>query len=257
MTIAMRMDPRIAARRAAVENEHQRRRTRRTLWLAAVVLAVAVAAVVLQSSLLAVDTVTVEGAVRSDPTVVAEVAGIEEGASLLTLDLADAREAIVALPWVAEVASERSWSGEVVFTVTERTPVAAVAAGQWWAVVDIAGRVLEVHEAPPAGLETVVGVTAPAAPGAWLATRDLAAVAVAARAAGDVVVGAATRSVAVDEQGAVVLDLEQGGRVLMGDDRQLEEKLTAVRTFLLDVELTCMVTLDVRAPSAPVLRRGC
>jgi hypothetical protein len=92
---------------------------------------------------------------------------------MVEVDPAAIRARILALPWVAEVSVARSWPSTVVVNITERSPVAQLAAGAGGpAVVDGTGRVLVVGAAasqllrewqPP--LPQLQGVAAAGAPG--------------------------------------------------------------------------------------------
>ena len=50
-----------------------------------------------------------------------------------------------------------------------------------------------------------------------------------------------------------------GGVVRFGSTEDLDEKITAVKTVLSDVDTACMALLDVRVPGSPALTRnqGC
>jgi hypothetical protein len=55
---------------------------------------------------------------------------------------------------------------------------------------------------------------------------------------------------------SLVLRSVGGGAISLGDARDLHEKFDAIRAFLAQVDLSCLDTLNVRAPSVPVIRRG-
>ena len=54
---------------------------------------------------------------------------------------------------------------------------------------------------------------------------------------------------------SLVLRVVGGGDIALGDARDLDAKFDAVRAFLAQVDLSCLDTLNVRAPSVPVIRR--
>lgn len=56
---------------------------------------------------------------------------------------------------------------------------------------------------------------------------------------------------------SLVLRAVGGGTFALGDARDLDQKFSAIRAFLAQADLTCLDTLDVRAPSVPVIRRSC
>lgn len=120
------------------------------LMLAAVMLSVVglgLALMLLNSPLLDITTVKVEGAEVVSPASVRQLAGLK-GEHVLLADLEAATQRIAALPMVKEVAITRDWPNGVKVVIVERTPW-----GRWranntvWAI-DSEGVVLEGH-APP------------------------------------------------------------------------------------------------------------
>ncbi len=249
--------PRIAQRRAAVNEAARAKETRRRriLWI---VLAVAFALLCgylsTRSELLDVDRLEVDGATRTGVSEIIEAAGIRTGEPLVGLDLADARTRISRLPWVENVYSTRSWNGVVSFTVTERSPAAAMAIPGGWAVVEENGRVLSVEPELSEAVLPIVGLNvARAAPGDWLNADQRSAVGV-ARALYEPV-RSAVRAIELGPEG-YVLHLHIPGRVLLGNATAIDAKVLAVHTFIEHVNLRCLDTLDVRIPGSPVLTRG-
>lgn len=89
--------------------------------------------VLLASSWLAADRVTVNGARTVSAGQIAAAAGVDLGTPLLRLDLDAVDKRVSALPAVAAAAVHREWPSTVTITVTERQPVAAVhSSGSWW-----------------------------------------------------------------------------------------------------------------------------
>ena len=211
-----------------------------------------------QSSFLDVDELKVLGVSRTEISTVLETSGLSKGDPLLGLELAEARSRIVDLPWVASVRSERSWSGGVTLSISERVAAAAIAVPGAWATVDVEGRVLELSDTQPADVAAVEGVwlERPAA-GGWLDLSYLRDPLTAAAAMNELVRGA-VRAIVISPEG-VILDLNIPGYVLLKDSRNIDEKMSTVEAFLTQVNLDCLIRLDVRAASAPVLTRipGC
>ena len=248
--------PRIAQRRAAVDAATKAgdARRRRLLWLAlAGALALLSVYLATQSEMLDVDRLEVHGASRSNGSDIIAAAGIRTGQPLLGLDLASARDRIARLPWVREVYSTRSWNGVVSFTVTERSPVAALAIPGAWATVGENGRVLSLGQNISEGAMPIIGLNiAHAAPGDWLEADQRAAVGIAGALYEPV--RSSVRAIEVGPDGHV-LQLHDGGRVVLGNSEQLAAKVLAVHTFIERVNLQCLDTLDVRSPGSPVLTR--
>lgn len=120
------MDDRFAERREAVAEARARRSLRRTVRVLLLAALVASIAYLLQSPILSVDEIEVDGVERSATLATLERFGITQGEPLAYLDVAEARQAIADDPWVRSVDLERSWPTTVRVSVEERTPVAVV-----------------------------------------------------------------------------------------------------------------------------------
>lgn len=248
------LDPRIRARRIEVRRQQGRRRLRvfSALLLVVGLLGLVVAASF--SGLFDVDEVAVAGHLRTDPSAVQAVSGVERGDALIALDTSDAAREVARLPWVAEASVDRSIGGTVTITIRERQAVATVpvADGEHYVLVDREGRQLEQVATP--GLDDVVlgGVTASGVPGEPVGAEVQAVLRLLVSftpPVRDAVVG-----VGLDGTD-LVLDLVQGGRVRLGGPSRLEEKLVALETMLARVDLRCLGELDLGVPSAPALTR--
>ncbi len=247
------MDPRLQARRVELLRRQGRRRLRVVVVLAiATALAVALWWVLLKSPLLTVDAVVVAGAERTDPAAVVTAAGIREGKPLLKVDTQAAEQAVAALPWVDTVVSHRGLGGDVTFTIVEREPVAAVPGAEGWLLVDADGRVLDQLDAVPPDVVAVEGIRWQASPGGWIGERALPALEVAVL----LPEGLRSRVGAIHQRdGELQLTLTEGGRVVLGDAGELDQKFLAALTMLVRADLACLDTIDVRAPAVPVLTR--
>lgn len=251
------VDPRIAARRQAVEAEARRRRRRRVGLVVALGVVAAGLVGATRSPLLDVDRIEVRGAERTAVSSVVAASGIRTGRSMVGLDLGAAAGRIRDLPWVLDAVVTRRWPGTVRITVTERAPVGAVPAGEGsWALVDVTGRVLGTV-GDPAGVPTLVGLGAPGEPGSVIGgvpdvtgRSVLAAVAEAAAA-----LGSELEVVELSDPADIRLRLRSVPEVRLGSPEDLELKLTAVRTILARVDLDGVEVIDVRAADAPVVRR--
>ena len=265
------VDPRMRSRRIGVRREAGRRRLQRlTLVLAAVALVV-LGLAALRSPLLDVDRVTVAGTRETAPAEVRRVAGVERGDPLVGVDTGAIARRVEALPWVARARVSRSWPSTLTVRVTERTPVAQVRINaQRVAMVDAGGRVLVFRAVTPApratGPAAAPGATPrPSAPVVLTGVHGRLAeggrLPADARAALRVAVAARDRLPGVLASVSSDLDatLAEGGVVRFGSDRRLEEKLTALKTVLDQVDTGCLATLDVRVPGSTALTRhqGC
>ena len=208
--------------------------------------------VVLRSPILDVDEVRIDGAVRTDPTQVVELVGIEVGSPILLADLDGARERLSGLPWVASVQVTRDLPGTVLVRLVERTPVAVLAGPGRAVLVDASGRVVAEAGDGAAGLLRVAVAEDPPAVGRSVDEGLRTAVALADRFRADppgVVAGVAVTP-------SLRLLLAAGGFIDLGDATGLEAKVEAVRTALARIDLTCAARIDVRVPTHPVLTRN-
>lgn len=247
------VDPRIRARRREVQRTNGRRRLRRVVDLLVVLSVVLVFVGALRSPLLDVDQVVVTGARESGRDAVVAAAGVNVGDQLMDVRLGSAGRGVTELPWVADVTVSRSIDGVVRLEVDERTPVAAVASGTDRLLVDAAGRVLGPG---PRSAEyvTIEGPETPVA-GEYLPGRFADVLAVAAALSPEL-------QQAIDHLvpgPSITAVLRSGGTVELGPPTRLSAKLRSLITVLDQVDLTCLATIDLRAPGSPVLTRalGC
>jgi cell division protein FtsQ len=282
------VDHRMRARRIRVRRETGQRRLRRlALGLAALALVVGAAAAT-RSPLLDVERVEVTGTDRTSVDAVLRAVAVERGEPLVSVDVGAAARRVEELPWVDDATVARGWPSTVEVQVSEREPVALVhVTGAHVALVDAEGRVLTIEARPGAAAEdeqagvaggpgeggTSEGATAA---GEGAATGP-AALAVLTGVEGPLVEGGTLEgaagealrvALAVAERmpGAVTsvsteleAELADGGIIRFGDAGRLDAKVTAAKTVLDQVDLSCLAVLDVRVPGSPALTRhqGC
>ncbi len=250
---ALTMDPRLRARRIEV----MRVRGRKRLWVLIALVSLILATlggwwVVMKSPLLDVDRVNVTGAEHTSVAAIVEASGVTNGQPLVEVDGSTARLAIADLPWVQSVTSDRSLGGDVEFVVVERQPVAAMRGTESWLLVDRDGRVLDTAEDVPVGLLTVGGSRWQVAPGGWIGESALSALDVAALLPAGLQPKVASVQTVSD---GLELVLFGGGRVILGDSSELDQKFLSALTLLVRLDISCLDRIDVRAPSVPVLTR--
>lgn len=247
------VDPRIQARREAVAD------ARRARWRAAMVAVLVVAGLATagwalsQSAAFDVDAVWVQGTSHLGTDEVVAASGITVGEHLTELDLPRAERAVDGLAWVRSTSIERDWrSGDVTITVVERVPVVTVRADDGWLLVDEDRHVLGVSPVQPSELPVVDGVD-PAAVGAALDPTADGPIAV-ARALTPALRTRVT-AVQVGAGGEIVLPLRPAGNVRFGQAVDVDQKVRSLQTVFAQVDLTCLATVDVHVPDAPVLTR--
>ena len=285
--------PKFRERRAEVEDQTQRSRHRKLIVLAGLIALGLLGWAATQSALLDVDEVRIVGAERTSAVYLRNVAGVELGTPVLGLDTNTIEERLALLPEVAAVTVASNWGGLVTVEITERLPVARIESADGTAVIAGDGLVLEIIERIPlgggtglsdaglsdAGLSNTgltnpdeVGDPVPLEPlppeidvlpeiaGAMFSTdrgRQIPdvlddALRVAAVIPADISSVTDRIEITVD---SLVLRVVGGGDIALGDARDLDAKFDAVRAFLAQVDLSCLDTLNVRAPSVPVIRR--
>lgn len=247
------VDPRLRARRIEVERERGRRRLRSLVGLIAVTLVAGGAVVVSQSSLADVDEVVVDGAIRSDQAEVAAASGVRKGTPLLDLDPEAIAASVEQLPWVLGASIDRRIDGEVVVTIEERTPRAVLpTVDGGFVLVDDRGRQLERIPGRPPDYLPIAGVQASGEVGQPAPPETQAVLAVLNALSPEI---EAVASQIVFDEGTLYLELSIGGRVKLGDDSSLNEKVVSLETMLTHADLRCLWEIDVRVPSAPALTR--
>lgn len=242
--------PRIRARRVEVARDIGRRRRRRLNGVLGVVCAVVWSLVVVRSPILDVDRVQVDGARRTPPTTVVDASRISVGASMTELPMATATERIGDLPWIDEVHIRRMWPGTVRIVVTERRPVATMAATSGWVRLDAAGRILDRVARRPS--LTVVSGTTSANDGSRLGPARRRVLATLERLPSSLRSEAVSATLGAD---GFEMALADGSEIVLGDAADLRAQLAAIRTVRSQPDTGECTRLDVRVPSAPSLTR--
>ena len=246
------LHPRIRERRAAIEDLNLRTRNRKLVAAGLLVLVALIGAASTQSPLLDVDEVRVIGAVRQSPDFIRELAELNQGEPLLGLDLKAAEQRLLEHPDVAWVQATKEWNGSITVEIGERLPTARFESSEGPMVVASDGVVLEVSETVDTSLPLISGAMFSTVPGASVPVEVSEALSVAAALPGDITTLFERIEISVD---MLSIRLVGGGRIDLGDARDLDTKFDAIRAFFAQVELDCLDALDVQAPSVPVITR--
>jgi cell division protein FtsQ len=245
------IDRRITARRVGVGRQAGRRRLK-GLIAALVVAALAAGLFALaHSPLVSARHVTVSGAEHTTRAAILAAGGLAGDPPLIDVNtLADAH-AIERLPWVKTASVSVSFPSSARVVVTERHAVAVVGRDSGGdALLDVTGRVLADVPAHVGGLVLLEGLAPPPAPGG----RERGAAALLATAAALPASLLARVAALKTEPGLGVVAVLRGvPRVILGSDSGLAEKMVALATVLSKVSLQGIATIDLRAPSDPVL----
>ncbi|MGA8295887.1 MAG: FtsQ-type POTRA domain-containing protein [Acidimicrobiales bacterium] len=203
------------------------------------------------SPLFAARNITIVGAPRAQDRAILDASGLFAHPPLVDLNPGAEARAIDRLPSIESARVAVSFPSSVRVTVSERIPVAYVPGPSGGAVVDVSGRVLAEVTHKPAGV-VVVDVTRPLpSPGKWFERSDRGLFSVAADVPTNLV-GRITNISRTSRDG-IVVNMVREPLVIIGPSTQTREKFVALATVLAGVSLTGITSIDLRAPSNPVL----
>jgi cell division protein FtsQ len=227
------------------ERARAERRRRRVRWAGVLfVLAGLVIAAVLvrRSDLLRVAHVEVSGERRLAEAKVRAVAGVVEGHEMATVDLDAVRRRLEALPEVRRAEVRRDWPRTIRIRLVERRPVAAVAEGTGYALVDSDGVRVTTVAAVPKGL-ALVRLGPRAAP-------ELVGAALQVMAALPGGLGERVALVHVASPDGIELRTTDGDTIVWGSAEESERKAAVLAVLLRRPGSR----YDVSAPDAPAYR---
>ncbi|WP_152970335.1 FtsQ-type POTRA domain-containing protein [Frigoribacterium sp. RIT-PI-h] len=249
---------RASSERRRVERVEVRRFTRRSrhrratlVSLGAVVLLlVASVAVAVFSPLLSLQTIRVEGTERVDASAVRTALDGQLGTPLAMIDFDEVTRELAAFPLIASYVTETAPPHTLVVRIQERQPVATVAAGEGFELVDPAGVVVQELDARQEGVPLVdVGGAALDGPAYRSVAEVLLALPVTLRSTVDTV----TASTADD----VTLQLTSGERVVWGSADESAKKAQVLAGLIADQarrDPGASVEYDVSAPDNGIIR---
>jgi len=198
------------------------------------VLALVVAGLaVLGSSLFAIETVDVEGAVYADPAAVQKVVDELRGQPTLRVDTDEAERELEAIPWVDAARVTTDFPSSASIQLRERIAVATYRGpdGQF-RVLDSKGRVLDVLDAQPVDYLLLVSADAPNLEPGQFAPQGHVAAASLARALTPEVRGRAEAATVSADGSDLRLQLQGDIEVRFGPARDLVTKLVRLQTKL-------------------------
>ncbi|HSK22360.1 MAG TPA: FtsQ-type POTRA domain-containing protein [Egicoccus sp.] len=245
------IDERIAQRRRQVREQRRQHRLRRTVTLVLLAVVAVALVVVERSDLVALEEVEVVGTDRLEVEAVIAAADLPLGTSTLRLRLGDAEARVEGLPLVREATARRLDPLTVQIEVVERVPAVNVTGDGEQVLVDRDGVVIEPGRLD--GLPEIVVSVSPPAPGERV--DALPALANAHRAWRGLSGPLRTEVVRYRAGGPDALDLELASGVLVhfGRAERVDEKVRALGAVLEDLDGTPVASIDVRAPSTPVI----
>jgi cell division protein FtsQ len=200
------------------------------------------------SSLVAIDEVEVSGLSYSEGEITAALTAAAEEMTTLNAEPAELERAVEEYPTVAAVSIDPGFPHHLSITVTERTPVASIGAGEGVAVAGD-GTVLSGVGAGDQELPAIEVSNPPSSGRLDGVARSQAEVLGAAPAP----LRPAIESAAVDKDDGVVVGLVEGIEIRFGDSSDAAAKWASAAAILADPKLDQVSYVDVRLPGRPAI----
>ncbi|MEI2817547.1 MAG: FtsQ-type POTRA domain-containing protein [Microthrixaceae bacterium] len=250
------VDPRIAARRAAVVSQAMSRRRRVVVGVAAAVALAVAAVLVVRSPLFGVRDVAVIGDPTSSAAVVLRDAGLRRGMPLISIDEASAAARLVRSAEYLDAAVTTRWPGTVEVRVTRRPVIAVFIAGGRRMIVGRGGVAMPATADVRGALEVTVEGSLPRVSAGRTVPAALASIADTV-AATPLSLRARTQTITMSSRSELTYGLVDGAELRFGNAVEASDKFLAAVTMLGGrVDLDGMCRLDVRVPTDPKIRRG-
>lgn len=250
------VDPRIAARRAAVVSQAMSRRRRIVVGVAAAVALAVAAVLVVRSPLFGVRDVAVIGDPTSSAAVVLRDAGLRRGMPLISIDEATAAARLLRSAEYLDASVTTRWPGTVEVRVTRRPVIAVFIAGGRRMIVGRGGVAMPATADVRGALEVTVEGSLPRVSAGRTVPAALASIADTV-AATPLSLRARTQTITMSSRSELTYGLVDGAELRFGNAVEASDKFLAAVTMLGGrVDLDGMCRLDVRVPTDPKIRRG-
>ena len=241
------IDPRIAERRKTVLESGARKGVRRALILLVGLAILAGLVWLLQSPLLSVSAITINGSEREDVLQAVAAAGLEAGTPLVLVRTDEIVDALEALPWVRVASAERMFPDQVEVRVEERIPAGWIWAAGSYLLVDDQGVVLEeAAAADPAGSVLQFPIERLQPGEAYSDQMVLGAIEFAAAGGGEV------PGLELWQEGDEMWASTQGHRIRLGRPVDMAAKAAALNAVLSD-DVPAASLINLIAPSRPAV----
>ena len=250
------VDPRIAARRAAVVSQAMSRRRRIVVGVAATVALAVAAVLVVRSPLFGVRDVAVIGDPTSSAAVVLRDAGLRRGMPLISIDEVSAAARLLRSAEYLDASVTTRWPGTVEVRVTRRPVIAVFIAGGRRMIVGRGGVAMPATADVRGALEVTVEGSLPRVSAGRTVPAALASIADTV-AATPLSLRARTQTITMSSRSELTYGLVDGAELRFGNAVEASDKFLAAVTMLGGrVDLDGMCRLDVRVPTDPKIRRG-
>ncbi|WP_084606222.1 FtsQ-type POTRA domain-containing protein [Agreia bicolorata] len=221
------------------------RRRKYLVGLGAAVVLVLVVVLTAYSPLLAVRTITVEGASRVDASAVSAALGDQLGRPLTLVDFGEVKRTLETFPLIQSYVTEARPPDTLVIRIVERRPVVTVAADGAFNLVDAAGVVVETTPARAPGYPTIdVAATPVDSAGFAAASQVLLSLSPEFLAQVD--------SVSAPTPDSVTLALTNGQRVVWGSAEDSALKARIIASMISNPGIPNVTEYDVSSPEAPI-----
>ena len=250
------VDPRIAARRAAVVSQAMSRRRRVVVGVAAAVALAVAAVLVVRSPLFGVRDVAVIGDPTSSAAAVLRDAGLRRGMPLISIDEVSAAARLLRSAEYLDASVTTRWPGTVEVRVTRRPVIAVFIAGGRRMIVGRGGVAMPATADVRGALEVTVEGSLPRVSAGRTVPAALASIADTV-AATPLSLRARTQTITMSSRSELTYGLVDGAELRFGNAVEASDKFLAAVTMLGGrVDLDGMCRLDVRVPTDPKIRRG-
>ena len=234
--------------RAEARRFTQATRTRRRKYLIALagtLVLVLLVVLTAYSPLLAVRTITVEGASRVDAAAVSTALDDQLGRPLTLVDFGEVKRTLETFPLIQSYVTEARPPDTLVVRIVERRPVVTVAVDGGFTLVDAAGVVVETTPERAAGYPIIDTAATPVdSPGFAAASSVLLALTPEFLAQVD--------SVSAPTPDSVTLVLTSGQRVVWGSAEDSALKARIVGSMISNPGIPDVTEYDVSSPEAPI-----
>lgn len=203
----------------------------------------------MQTSLFAIERVSVTGTSHLTADTVSSQSGVKIGSSVAFVSTEKIIHRLKRNPWIESAVIRRQWPHEIRISVRERTAAAIAKSQTGWVVIAGDGTMLQSVEKVPEGLPVVLDVGTHSGVGNKVADSDLDLLRV-ARALPDSLRPKVTQLQRQDK--SMRLGLNNGVVVVLGDASLLGNKLMAAAAVLSQTDNTKIAVLDVQSPTMPI-----
>jgi cell division protein FtsQ len=207
-----------------------------------------------QSSFFALQKIEVRGQQHLAPAEVASQSGLSDGANIFQLNLDQARERLLADPWIAGATLRRQLPNKVEIDIVERQPSALLIAGQYWLVLDRNGVCIDSLTSTRLYSLPIITGLAPVTvePGRQVSASPVLPVVLAAL---DLSVEDFFSEVDVADPESLIAYTRDGIPIYLGDSQNLHSKLLTAQSLMASLnDPSSVAYIDLRSAQAPAVQ---